>query len=1158
MTTTFQSALTVGNYTSLRGTNNNNRWWGNQYLTLCKNAVVFAARVNGAISSSTFAEITFDTVTTGAYTDIEVGETYFLSHTNDIRAAYWRGRIREAATSTILKVNETSINIADNDYIFVVYDFDIWDKLSRMVATTQYIDWNETYVPLPPVVAGLQTAYVKYDPAGSAFRIAFNVSASYATDNYSTASLSYQFTFISGTYTVVSGSLSSPAVTVDFDPATETWGKLAITDSQGTTWTRRFYIRNHDDTDPPALGFTGAQITGSLDSGWNATVSAWAGVDDVLDQTFCVLSVDEYYNAVNGPLYNNIDMVGRFHREDNTGRGDPLYSYLATVKFEIEGICTQMMRLEEQDLTTIDKGTAAAWDEISFNTPQRSIVHYLARHSTVLNLCDLTFPDGFDLTYLFQYCPNQGGNVLDAIRGIAAQINANVEFAPDGRIQIVRDTRYLSDKSGVVVVGNFTNQDFTAIESLSVDTIDKTGRLDAFGASYNAGVVLVARSRAPGNAQSYAAGQGQLENQILAATSDQNAAQTELNYRAGQAYQIDNLTYRQSWKAQTGGYHFLIPSRGQRVTHTLSTETNIRGLSFSAENFWQITSITINHDNASGARDVSTTEELEPPVGDPGDTVPQIAAGTEESPIVLQPLDPFPALPDDTGFYLPDDPTPTPFPETDPKLKRTAGLSIYTDGTDIWLGKNGVIPTTTPIWGAVTPSAADLGAFTTIKDVCFDLTTLAPPIGAYFVATDGTDSVIGYTANVFAAPVVWTIGSSFVGVYTHIRSSSTAGGVEVYTPGLSNTTTTIYDFKISDYGWFIPVGAFGSYSAGVGWVFGDGAITGGFERSISVNKTISSATVLQMIMTYSLTCGPNGLGGSIAPFLSNNSGILATGSFTNVTNGTLPFNGSAAGTTLLGAKVYSDQEATLGALAGSAIITKIVLVTGTLTNANVRYSGDYGATTSATIDAGTSPGPLGAFDLLRIGTASLAAAAGQVKIATTLGGSYSNAAGGTLSSGNPVSLAVPFRRLPHGARQDNATDIDYVVGGSAIISSSCLWFVDGTTGTKTSINPVASAVCIGPNLLTIWQTSAVCKLAVVVNVSGVYKLYTSLNGGTSWTFRRNVSNPIYLRCRRYDANGTQLYLLDGATLYVSSNWGVSWASRTLPSSNTAVNLDIYY
>jgi hypothetical protein len=258
------------------------------------------------------------------------------------------------------------------------------------------------------------------------------------------------------------------------------------------------------------------------------------------------------------------------------------------------------------------------------------------------------------------------------------------------------------------------------------------------------------------------------------------------------------------------------------------------------------------------------------------------------------------------------------------------------------------------------------------------------------------------------------------------------------------------------------------------------------------------------------------------------------------------------------------EELTLGAGTASGTVTPApfsitvriddILGSG---DAAVRYSSDYGVTVGSPVTVGATPGFLGDFDLLRIGAATIAAADGQVKLATTLGGSYSNALGGTLSSGQPVTLALPFRRWDHGARQDDATDPDYLLGSSVAISGSCLWKVDGSSGAQTDVNPVSGAVCIGPHLATVWQSSATCKLAIVVMVSGIYKLYTSVDGGASWTFRRNVGNPLFLRCRRNDLYGTQLYLIDNASLYISTDWGVSWKSRTLPSATPGVFLDSY-
>lgn len=1170
MTTTFQTPLQTGDYTKLRGTNGNNMYAAQQFITLCKNTVVFQAQANGSISSTSFAQITFHNVTVGVYTAIEAGETFFLSHTTNIRDAYYRGRVRTSATSTILTINETSVNVTDGDYIFVVYDFDIWDKLSRMVGSTQYIDFDFHYEKLPPVVVGLQTAYVNWDPTDGVYRIPFDVSNSYSTDQYSSNVLTYQFVFVGGTYSVHSGALNTAIVTVDFNANTEQWGYLLIEDSQGTQWIRRFYIRAHGSTDTPALDFNGAKITGSIDNGWNATVDAWGGVDSVLAQTFCVIWSQEYYNGTLGSIYNNIDMVGRFHRETNTGRGDALYSYIASVKFDIEGICTQMRRLEMQDLTTIDKSVATVWDEISFNTPQRSIVHYLARHSTVLNLCDLIFPDGFDLTYLFQYIPATGGNIMDAVQSIAKQFAANVEFAPDGSIQVAIDTRFKeeADRSGVPVIGNFDNRDFTAIDNLDMDSVNKTGRLDGYGASYNAGNLIATRSRAPGSAQGYAAGQNTLDTQILKATTDQNAANAEDNFRAGQQIAIDNLTFTQGWKSTHGGYHILIPSRGQRVTHTYTDETNVRGLSFDTSDYWQVVSVNFTHNNSDGAREVTTHEELEPPIGDPGDTVPQIAGGTQANPILLQPLDPFPNLPDDPGNYTGSDPTPPPYPPiVPPKIGETV---IYSDGTLADTSRS-VVSRRKPVWTGANGNIT-LGSFL-IKDVTFDRTSLTPPIGAYVLVSDGTNSKAYYTSDAFATPVVWTEGATFTGVFNQIRSAGTAGSVMMYSSDVAGVPTTI-DLKASNGGFvnvlYSSLGPFvnspdqsGTWVSGSGWeqtrTDSSNAPATNFE-AILIGLTFGAPkTITKLVATFNRSVGATVGSLTVVELAGDLSGVNVffadSGSpGPEGTDVTYQWTGSATIDRIrFNQNCGAIRNPPGGDPGGTCTLTKIEYWEGG-GNSKVAYSTNNGGTVSV-IDLGSSSGPNGAFDLEMIGGASLAAANAQVKIATSIGGSYSNAAGGTLSAGQPVTLVISVRRFPHGSTQYSASNPDYLLASDTATAGAAVWKVDGATGTKTDITPTAGAVGVGPNLATIWQTSSLCYILIVVSVGGVYKLYRSLDGGSTWSLSKTCVNPIYLRYKRNSP--AVLYLLDGSNFYISLDHGATWLQDTLPSSRVTVAMDMY-
>jgi hypothetical protein len=109
------------------------------FVALPAAPVVFAARVNQTFTSKTrdmCVQVTFDGVTTGAYTDILPGMTVLFGTT----AGGWDvgiARVRLAATSTLLKIGEMSDAYLDNDqYITVVRDFAPWACQPRILANT--------------------------------------------------------------------------------------------------------------------------------------------------------------------------------------------------------------------------------------------------------------------------------------------------------------------------------------------------------------------------------------------------------------------------------------------------------------------------------------------------------------------------------------------------------------------------------------------------------------------------------------------------------------------------------------------------------------------------------------------------------------------------------------------------------------------------------------------------------------------------------------------------------------------------------------------------------------------------------------------------------------------------------------------------------------
>jgi hypothetical protein len=456
-----------------------------------------------------------------------------------------------------------------------------------------------------------------------------------------------------------------------------------------------------------------------------------------------------------------------------------------------------------------------------------------------------------------------------------------------------------------------------------------------------------------------------------------------------------------------------------------------------------------------------------------------------------------------------------------------------------------VVSNATPVWTGATP--IDLSTFD-IKAVCFDLTTVNPPIGAYLLASDGTDSAIWYTPDAFAKPAQWVQGATFSGVYTDVRAAGTPGSVIVYTTA-SDAVVHDYNFAISGYGWQIENDVITGQPRGV-------YQSGRFESVndsppanslLDIYLNISSATVLSVRVIGHF----GGAAGSAlrAVYFNTFSGTLAGLLPTGAGDFDVTFYTMDTGVT----SVWIDASSTSNTVLN--YINRVEIITSGGAGSAVRCSSDYGATTTSAITVGTSPGAIGAIDLTRLGGASIASADGQVKLATTLGGSYSNAPGGTLSSGQPVTLMIPIRRWDNGATQYSATDPDYLLMSSALISSESCWKVAGASGTKTDITPVAGAIGVGPNLATTYQTGSACHIALVVNNSGAYEVYVSADAGATWTLSKTASNPIYLRYKR---NGSPvLYFIDGASLFVSLTHGATWLTRTLPSTRTGVSLDAY-
>lgn len=658
--TYFTAALTSPQLTKLRGPGTVDRSYAaDQLLFLCPNSPVFSARVNGAVTGEPVGQIAYDTVTFGAYTDIRVGQRLTISPSNNImdRNAI-TCRIRLDPTSAIIYLNEISVDIADNSYLFVTNDYPLMDRLARITQTDptyiQSKDFDLAFELLPPLVAGIQISYVqRVDSLTGVATFSLDASLSYATDDtvYAANILDFLWEFDdAGAVNVIGGGTTQDNIEFEINEGFQ-WTHLTITDLNGTATTFHFQIHPWGDTYTPVLGFDGASLSGDIQNGYGVSAIAFSQVSTVLDNTWVtIVRSPEYYNSVAGQLLDGdayyVDFVGFLSNETSSGRSDELYSAINEVSFEITGIGQRLAQIEMQAIGMRNADVPTLWDYIDQLMPWRAIVHIWARHSTASTLVPLVFTsDVLNFAYFYPYFNTQlGGNILSGVNYILNGINSALEFWPNGTVEGVRDIRYITElnRLGYTTLFGITTSDLYDI-SIQWQHIPPTGKIYAEGGFYNANnlQVMAVKSIAPGTAQQIGSDTGTLGQQILTEAGSQIEAQTELNQRAGNYFAILNDDGNTITLSVPGGYGAVFyPSRN--ILYTLTYDDPVRGITYDTSTKWMCIAVNISHNNEAGSRTVQITLQRLIPFAAPGDTIPQIAEG-DIAPAIPD-LPPFPAF----------------------------------------------------------------------------------------------------------------------------------------------------------------------------------------------------------------------------------------------------------------------------------------------------------------------------------------------------------------------------------------------------------------------------------------------------------------------------------------------------------------------------------
>lgn len=392
-----------------------------QRLFILSPAVVFAARVNQASFTYDINQVTFDGVTTGAYTDIKPGMTVLFGTAagSDNRG---RQRIRKAATSTILYIGRSSqgirdgeVNLSDNNYITVINDRRVWSVIPDIDDDgTIYKDSDIAYTDqtdeIPPKANIFGNARAQTIDGGGVISLRLNGSASIAVADGATLS-SYSWDVDDGTITSGAG---TSIIEADF-PAGFRYVALTVTDSNGKSHTTEVPVYAHDPDDSQCVAFqcTSHRITPS------GQQCSFRILEDIPlsthpDGTLVIFWDGEPANIDD---YSNVEFWGWVQSEQNSLTAERTAT-LKDVTLNCVDIAGRLATLPGFSQSIAGNSAPSSWLEMSNPNMDKFIDYLLRWHSTAFEV-GFYRPSATGGTYPFVVLESPGENLWEQAAGMA-------------------------------------------------------------------------------------------------------------------------------------------------------------------------------------------------------------------------------------------------------------------------------------------------------------------------------------------------------------------------------------------------------------------------------------------------------------------------------------------------------------------------------------------------------------------------------------------------------------------------------------------------------------------------------------------------------------------------------------------------------------------
>lgn len=442
-------------------------------LFLLSPRVVFAARLvllDPAEYPISF--VAYDTVTTGAYTDIKPGMTILLGQSaggDDLGRQRVRGPTTPATAISIFVgrssrgTNDGELTVWDDAYITVLDDRRVWMKApfidadgAIFVDSDLEVEWRTT-TPPPVAIMG-QAMGGTIDPDTGVLPVAFNGQNSYATADGATI-VSWAWGIDDGTLT--GGSLATDDnITAEFPPGYR-YVSLTVTDSNGKSSATERLVVADDPDDPITFDAFAIDSEEYSDAGVRMTLRILENMSRATypDGTPCMIWGRE---PVDGGDRSHMSIVGWLdseeatHNASRTGllRGTTIAILDVAGKLDaLPGLAQAIADDETRDTSEDSKTPEITWNYMIAPTMDKYMHFLWAWFSTALEVADFIWSGTGD-GYQIAIKTSDGESLWNQVSRVAQQMCPGYVLTCDqaGAIRVVPDPQLqeLADRTSTV------------------------------------------------------------------------------------------------------------------------------------------------------------------------------------------------------------------------------------------------------------------------------------------------------------------------------------------------------------------------------------------------------------------------------------------------------------------------------------------------------------------------------------------------------------------------------------------------------------------------------------------------------------------------------------------------------------------------------------